>query len=38
MISLVVLHDARFGGVRSGQPRGPELCENADTVCLGVFP
>ena len=38
MIFLVVLHDARFGGVRSGQTRGPELFENADPACVGVFP
>ena len=36
--SRVVLHDALFGGVRPAQPRGPELSEDADTACVGVFP
>ena len=36
--SRVVPHDALFGGVRPAQPRGPELPEDADTACVGVFP
>ena len=38
MWSRVVLNDALFGGVRPGQPRGPELPEDADTACVGFFP